>query len=80
MKTFLQFHETAVQYNETAVDDATIKTFKKKLEEIKKMISEINDPKTKQTLQSYYYSFYSGTRTAMMQSKYSEVWPEDSPI
>lgn len=79
MKTFLQFHESVQQFNEAAVDDATIKSFKKKMDEIKKMIADVEDPKTKQTMQSYYYSFYSGVRAALMQSKYAEVWPEENP-
>ena len=79
MKTFLQLHEAALQFNEAAVDDATIKSFKKKMDEIKKMIADVDDPKTKQTMQSYYYSFYSGIRSALMQSKYAEVWPEENP-
>lgn len=80
MKTFLQLHEAALENKEMAVDDSTIKLFKKKLDEIKKMISETQCPKAKQTMQSYYYSFYSGIRNALMQSKYAEVWPEENPI
>jgi DNA-binding GntR family transcriptional regulator len=77
MKTFLQFHEAVAEA--AAVDDATIKSFKKKMDEIKKMISEVSCPRAKQTMQSYYYSFYSGVRNALMQSKYAEVWPEENP-
>lgn len=81
MKTFLQLHEAALESKEVmAVDDATIKSFKKKMDEIKKMIAEVSCPKAKQTMQSYYYSFYSGVRNALMQSKYAEVWPEENPI
>ncbi len=79
MKTFLQLHEATLQLNEASVDDTTIKAFKKKLDEIKKMIADISCPKAKQTMQSYYYSFYSGCRNALMQSKYAEVWPEENP-
>lgn len=79
MKTFLQFHEHAQTRLAEAVDDGTIKTFKKKMDEFKKMITELDDPKAKQTMQSYYYSFYSGVRQALMQSKYGEVWPEEYP-
>ena len=79
MKTFLQFHEAVAEAKEAAVDDATIKSFKKKMDEIKKMISEVSCPRAKQTMQSYYYSFYSGVRNALMQSKYAEVWPEENP-
>jgi DNA-binding GntR family transcriptional regulator len=79
MKTFLQFSEAVAEAKEMAVDDATIKAFKKKMDEIKKMISEVSCPKAKQTMQSYYYSFYSGVRNALMQSKYAEVWPEENP-
>jgi len=79
MKTFLQLHEAALEAKEAAVDDATIKAFKKKMDEIKKMIGECGDVKAKQTMQSYYYSFYSGVRNALMQSKYAEVWPEENP-
>jgi uncharacterized protein (UPF0212 family) len=79
MKTFLQFSEAVAEAKEMAVDDATIKAFKKKMDEIKKMIGEVSCPKAKQTMQSYYYSFYSGVRNALMQSKYAEVWPEENP-
>lgn len=79
MKTFLQFHEAVAEAKEAAVDDATIKSFKKKMDEIKKMIGEVSCPRAKQTMQSYYYSFYSGVRNALMQSKYAEVWPEENP-
>jgi hypothetical protein len=79
MKTFLQLHENALRFNESVIDDACVKSFKKKLDEIKKMIAECPDPKAKQTMQSYYYSFYAGVRNALMQSKYAEVWPEENP-
>lgn len=79
MKTFLELHEAALEAKERAIDDATIKSFKKKMDEVKKMIGEVSCPKAKQTMQSYYYSFYSGVRNALMQSKYAEVWPEENP-
>lgn len=79
MKTFLQLYENAQRFNEAAVDDATIKSFKKKMDEIKKLIADCDCPKTKQTMQSYYWSFYTGIRSALMQSKYAEVWPEENP-
>lgn len=79
MKTFKKYCENADHLNEVAVDDSAIKCFKKKMDEIKKMIASVDDPKTKQTLQSYYWSFYSGIRSALMQSKYADVWPEENP-
>lgn len=79
-----KFHEFLVEtdahlYGEAAVDDKTVAKWKKALDNIKKLIQECECPKAKQSLQSYYYSFYSGVRSAMLSSKFSELWPEEYP-
>jgi hypothetical protein len=61
------------------VPEKTIKAFRAKLQELRKMCDKVEDTRTRQDLMGAISSLHYSIRQAFSRSMLSDVWPEEYP-